>query len=378
MIINRQNYQVWVTDYYDGSLDDFQKEVLIDFLDRNPDLKSEFEDYPGLTISPGTEEPFAYTGLLRSPDQLSNEQLEHFAIALTEGDLDAEQRKEIMELRKSDPRLREYINTYEKIKLTPGDTEYPDKKKLFKIPENRKRIRLTMISVSTAATIAIIAGLFMLFRQDHGGGFEGQLTADNMQESRSKQENVQDTPQKLPVKTNINIPEANSAGEIINTRSPAKTTGAGEFTQPQTPAETTGAGEITQPQTTAEMVIEISTITPVAGIENIQIDIAQTHFLLAETRPYPASPETVPRDMSVREYLAYQFRKQVLADEDPDTENLKAWEIADAGIKGVNKVFGWEMELKADQDPEGRLKDIRFTSQLVKFDHKANKNNGDL
>ncbi|MFO7754428.1 MAG: hypothetical protein R6V34_00435 [Bacteroidales bacterium] len=363
MIINRQNYQVWVTDYYDGSLDDFQKEVLMDFLDRNPDLKSEFEDYPGLTISPGTEEPFAYTGLLRSPDQLSNEQLEHFAIALTEGDLDAEQRKEIMELRKSDPRLREYINTYEKIKLTPGDTEYPDKKKLFKIPESRKRIRLIMISVSTAASIAIIAGLFMLFSQDSGGGFEEQLTADSMQESRSMQENVQDIPQQLPGKTNINIPKANRAGEIINTRSLAKTT---------------SPVEITQPQTTAEMVIEINSITPVAGIAHIQLDIAQTQFLLAETSPYPTPPETGPGDMSVREYLAYQFRKQVLTDENPDTEKLKAWEIADAGIKGFNRILGWEMELTAEQDPEGRLKDISFTSQLVKFDHKANKSKGDL
>ncbi|MFO8145509.1 MAG: hypothetical protein R6T89_07270 [Candidatus Syntrophosphaera sp.] len=301
-----------MTDYYDGSLDDFQKEVLMDFLDRNPDLKSEFEDYPGLTINPGTEEPFAYTGLLRSPDQLSNEQLEHFAIALIEGDLDAEQRKEIMELRKSDPRLREYINTYEKIKLTPGDTEYSDKKKLFKIPENRKRIRLIMISVSTAASIAIIAGLFMLFSQDIGGGFEGQLTADSMQESRSMQENVQDIPQQLPGKTNINITRANRPGEIINTRSLAETTGTGEITQAQTLAETagaeeitqaqtlaeTGAGEITQPQTTAEMVIKINNITPVAGIANIQLDIAQTHFLLAETSPYPASLETGPGDMS--------------------------------------------------------------------------------
>ncbi|MDZ7738183.1 MAG: hypothetical protein U5K32_03740 [Bacteroidales bacterium] len=367
-----------MTDYYDGSLDDFQKEVLMDFLDRNPDLKSEFEDYPGLSIIPGDEEPFAHSGLLRSADQLSNEQIEHFAIALSENDLNAEQRKEILELRKSDPRFREYINIYEKIKLKPGDIKYPDKKNLLKIPENRKKIKLVLLSVSTAASIAIIAGLFMLFSQESGDRLNRQLTADSGQENRRLQESFQDMPQKLPAKTIINIADPDRAGQIINTRTLAEAGIAGEVTKAQITAEPVRTGKTIDTRTTVEPAKEIITITPVAAKENIRLDIAQTHFLLAETSTYPAYPETGPSDMSVREYLAYQFRKQILADEDPDTENLKAWEIADAGVRGFNKVLGWDMELKAEQDPEGNVNDISFTSQLIKFDHKAKKSNGDL
>ncbi len=387
MIINRQNYQIWVTDYYDGSLDDFQKEVLMDFLDRNPDLKSEFADYPGLSVSHGNEEPFAYSGLLRSPDQLSNEQIEHFAIALNEDDLHTEQRKEIMELRKTDPRFREYINTYEKIKLKPGDTRYPDKKKLLKIPENRKRIKLIMVSVSTAASIAIIAGLFMLFSHESGSELNRQLTAGSGQENRLLQESVRDIPQQLPAKTNINLAEQVRTGEIIDSRITAEQVSTGEIVYAQaTPGQakeiisTTAeqAKEMLSTTATAEQAKEIISITPVAAKENIQLDIAQTHFLLAETSPYPDSPETIPGDMSVREYLAYQFRKQILADETPDTENLKAWEIADASVRGFNKILGWDMELKAEQDTEGNIHDISFTSQLIKFDHKTKKTDSEL
>lgn len=392
MIINRENYQTWVTDYYDGSLDAFQEEVLMDFLNRNPDLKSEFEDYPGLSLSPGDKEPFPGSGLLRSAGQLSNEQIEHFSIALSEDDLDAEQGKEIIELKKSDPRFREYINSYEKLKLKPGNIIYPDKKKLLKIPAGRKRIKLIMLSVSTAASIAILAGLFTLVHRE-SGDLNRQLTADSGQENRRLQEKVQDIPQRLPARTNINIAELLTTKEMANAGSPAATDRAAEAADARLqaatdrtaetvdarpPAETARTAETVDARFFAEQANDIISITPIAVKGNIRLDIRQTHFLLAETRAYPVPQETGHSNMSVREYLAYQFRKHILADEKPDAENLKAWEIADAGVRGLNKVLGWDMELKAGQNPEGRVNDISFTSQLIRFDHKTEKADNDL
>ena len=119
MIINRQNYQIWISDYYDGQLDDFQIEVLMDFLGRNPDLMSEFEDYAELVLRPDDKNAYNNSGLLRTPEELTNEQVEHYAIALNENDLSEKQKQEINELKKTEPRFREYINSYEKIRLRP-------------------------------------------------------------------------------------------------------------------------------------------------------------------------------------------------------------------------------------------------------------------
>jgi len=355
MIINRQNYQIWITDYYDGQLDDFQTEVLIDFLGRNPDLMSEFDDYADLVLKPDDKETFTTSGLIRTPDELTNEQVEHYAIALIENDLTEKQKQEIIELKKTDPRFREYISIYEKIRLKPDKIIYPDKSSLLKIPDRRRVIRIIVNLVSAAASIAIITGLFLIFNQQVEEPVKDYMTQDIriMQESGQKGHDkaplldlTNEMPRYIAAKTQLNIAEPVNTREIIKSEI------------------------LTRPGR------DLIQITPIAAKENIRLDQTQTQYLLAEIEPYQLS---LPHDiidetnLSVREFLAYQFRKQILNDEDPDIENLKAWEIADAGIKGANLLLGWNMELEAVKNEEGQLENISFTSELLKFDHAAKK-----
>lgn len=360
MIINRQNYQIWITDYYDGQLDDFQIEVLMDFLGRNPDLMSEFEDYAGLVLRPDDKNAYHNTSLLRSPEELTNEQVEHYAIALSENDLNEKQKQEITELKKTEPRFREYINSYEKIRLRPDNIIYPDKSSLLKIPDRRRIIRLVVSSVSVAASIAIITGLFFIFSQTGQAPVNNYLAEDTRAFTESGQKSYE------------KAPRLDLTGEIPRYITPITQI---EVNEPVSPAEIVTAGPRVLTQ---RALIQIS---PLAAKGNIVIDNTQTQYLLAEIEPYRGSlPDDIlnETDMSVREYLAYQFRKQILHDEDPGIENLKAWEIADAGIKGANLLLGWNMELNAIKNEEGQLEDISFTSELIKFDHKAKKNNEGL
>ncbi len=355
MIINRQNYQIWITDHYDGQLDDFQTDVLMDFLERNPDLKSEFEDLADLVLKPDNDDTFNTTSLLRTPDELTNEQVEHYAIALSENDLNERQKQEITELQKTDPRFREYIGVYEKIRLKPDKIVYPDRSSLLKIPDRRRVIRIIVNSVSAAASIAIITGLFAIFNQqvdEPANDYFAQDTRILEEPGQKGEENAplldltNEMPRYIVAKTDLNVAEPVSAPEIIKTE------------------------PLSIPMRA------LIQIPPIAAKENIRLDQTQIQYLLAEIELYQIS---LPDDMidktnlSVREFLAYQFRKQILQDEDPDIENLKAWEIADAGIKGANLLLGWNMELEAKKNEEGQLENISFTSELIKFDHAANK-----
>lgn len=351
MIINRQNYQVWVTDYYDGQLDDFQEGVLMNFLQENPDLMSEFEDYPELSLAPGERIISDKSGLLRTPDQLTNEQLEHFAIALAENDLGEEQKQEMLELEKSDPRFRENINIYGKIKLKHDETRYPDKESLLKIPGKRRITRIIINSLSVAASAAILTGLFMIFWQAPDINMNDQLRVEAEEESSDLPVLAEDQPLLIPEKKHVVLAEP-----VILT-------------------------EIEMPEPDTLITPDRLNIQPLASRKEVRLDIPRAHYLLAETQAYPLIQAVDQYDttrMSVREFLAYHFRKQILNDEEPGVENIKAWEIADAGIKGVNTLLGWNMDLNAKKGEEGKLENISFTSQLIKFDHNADKNKNGL
>ncbi|MBN1387989.1 MAG: hypothetical protein JW965_06045 [Bacteroidales bacterium] len=360
MIINRQNYQIWITDYYDGQLDDFQTDVLMDFLGRNPDIMSEFEDYAELVLRPDDKAAYNNAGLLRSPEELTNEQVEHYAIAHSENDLSEKQKQEITELKKTDPRFREYINIYEKIRLRPENITYPYKLSLLKIPDRRRHIRIVVNSMSVAASVAIITGLFFIFNPKGKEPVNDYLAEDTRILTESGQKNdekvplldlTDELPRHIAPKTQLNITVPVRTTEIIT---------AEPHDVPQR---------------------ALIQIPPLAAKGNIRLDKSQTQYLLAEIEPYQVSlPDDIlnETDMSVREFLAYQFRKQILHNEDPDIDNLKAWEIADAGIKGANLLLGWNMELDAIKNEEGRLENISFTSELIKFDHRLKKNDQGL
>ena len=53
---------------------------------------------------------------------------------------------------------------------------------------------------------------------------------------------------------------------------------------------------------------------------------------------------------------------------------LKSYEIAEAGIEGINKLLGWDMALVRTNDDSGELKSLYFSSRLIKFNAPVRKN----
>ena len=46
---------------------------------------------------------------------------------------------------------------------------------------------------------------------------------------------------------------------------------------------------------------------------------------------------------------------------------LKAYELAKAGVSGLDKLLGWEMALDERKDANGLLKSVYFSSKILKF-----------
>ncbi len=66
-------------------------------------------------------------------------------------------------------------------------------------------------------------------------------------------------------------------------------------------------------------------------------------------------------------FIARTFREKILKEETGSDAPVKPYEIAAAGIDGLNRLFGWDMALVRVNDEEGDLKSIYFSSRILKF-----------
>ena len=81
------------------------------------------------------------------------------------------------------------------------------------------------------------------------------------------------------------------------------------------------------------------------------------------TIPPPESNE----EPGLNTLIARLFRDKILKSKEHETGSLKPYEIADAGIKGLNKLLGWQMTLHRNHDENGDLKSLYFSSKILKF-----------
>jgi hypothetical protein len=66
-------------------------------------------------------------------------------------------------------------------------------------------------------------------------------------------------------------------------------------------------------------------------------------------------------------FLSKTIREKFLKDKTQQDSPLDGFEIAEAGVNGLNKLFGWEMALDKKNDPTGHHKSVYFSSKILKI-----------
>ena len=54
-------------------------------------------------------------------------------------------------------------------------------------------------------------------------------------------------------------------------------------------------------------------------------------------------------------------------DDDPERDRITLWDIADAGLKGINTVTGTDMRFEREYNQEGDLVSMAFNSRVIEF-----------
>lgn len=345
----RDNYEIWVTDWLDGKLTAGEEALLFSFLEDNPDIKQEAEELKNLSLIATGKSDFNSSSLKKSAGELSASQVEFLSVAFLENDISEEQTIDLNTCMEENPEAKMVFEEIQKTKLTAPSIIYSRKnslKKLVLTPALLVRISATVISAAAAVALFIVLNnptekvvtdpFFVALAP-----VTVPAAVDNISEQVSPVIESENIRQKttLPVTSKIEI--SNTAEEPVTS------------------------------EIIPEIVTQKNTLPPVLPVNvpdfgNIAFnnELQQLSAASIETGPVLAYDDGSNR---IERFVRRVFREEILKEEGNTSEPLKGYEVAEAGIEGLNRLLGWEMTLVKNNDEEGDLKSLYFSSSLIKF-----------
>ena len=158
MKINRENYEEWLLDFIEGRLNAPDEVQVRDFLDKNPDIKTELEDLEAFVLEPTESNPFTEkVSLKKNTTEIEGlTRNDYLFIQKTEGTLSFAEKEEYGVLIKTDPGAGTEQELYNKTVLSPDDSvSFPHKMRL-------KRVAVLPFVTKDIFNKAAVAGIILL------------------------------------------------------------------------------------------------------------------------------------------------------------------------------------------------------------------------
>jgi hypothetical protein len=350
---DRTNYEIWFIDYFDGVLGGVQVKQLMSFLDVNPDLKQEFDEFRYLNILP---EDYSFTdknSLKKSFSDLSPTQFELLCVAASEGDLSEKQRDELVEFTYENDENQKTFELISRLKLVAPEVTYNKKSSLRKLSVAQKFLRFSVIGLSAAAGIVLMISLFNLSvkKNDELNPLSStSITADSN-------------------KLNTIMIAAGSDSAMVKKVKKSGSKNVFALLEKTVSEEMKSFPEKLSDSDSSSLKARgrLANISKISFMQEVTLGEKQfTSTLIAiKTIEIPIGEPT--EKPGFNDFLAKTFRQKILRSKEPETGFIKAYEIADAGIHGLNKLFGWQMSLQKTRDEKGDLKSLYFSSKMLKF-----------
>jgi hypothetical protein len=354
MKIDISNYEVWFIDWLDGNLSDKQVEELMLFLEMNPYLKEEFDELPSLRLNI-PQDAFQKKDLLKkSASEFPLSQLEYLSVAFLENDISPDQRSELKEIIEEDPEKLKVFELIQKTKLTVPAILYSHKHQLTRQPLKQKVIRWSLIGLSAAATIAIVIMSYLAIPHPltDNDGF-GKLSYIDSTNNNSRD-----------VKFYLSTPKTDSVtDQKISITRPTPVIRRDRKHLVST-IKTIRRDSISDGLALISKFDSMEKILPLPQSMHIAIDLPNS--IISQTTPQIFIPFEDDRS-NVGRFIARVFREKVLKEATTKTSPLEVFEIAEAGVTGLNKLLGWQMALNKNIDEEGKTGSVYFSSRLLKF-----------
>ncbi len=353
---DRSNYEIWFIDWIEGNLNDQEVQELNLFLRDNPDLREELESFSFANLQPDDS---IYEGkelLKKSAASYSPEQFEHLCIASLEHDLHAGQVAELAEIISHDDQKRTTFELISKLRLAPGNEVFTKKSSVKKLTTGQKILRISVIGLSAAATIAILV-IAWLALPGNPADETGQIALSGNQDT------IRIKTARSIIKTDpLLIPEP----AFLQTEIQETIPGSG-ITEPNTvKSEKIPLAGDQAPSPYLRRADPVNTFAVSVSPETITVGIPPATSLIA-FKSAPLPPFFDDGRSNVERFFAKFFHEKIMRDPASAYEPVETYELAEAGLNGLNRLFGWELALQRNTDDKGELKSYYFSSRLLKF-----------
>ena len=350
----RTNYEIWLIDYLDGTLDNERERELFLFLDKNPDIREELSNMISYKLAPSSGKFINKNSLKKSAEDLSGSQFELMCVAALENDLSEDQRSELDEIVAGNPEKKKTYEQIKRIKLTAPAAEFSYKSRLKKLTIPQKIFRYSAISISTAAAIII---LVTILKKPVPSAPEYRILVSSTDTNRIESVEIERTGNTVVSRPELVSENQNGQGlrESENKQDiffgDIQTGLVSEMTDSASSPAFNHSSEISK----IGYHSYISLSNKEFGQSLVAVNLITVPDIEEEDNP------------GLSGTITKFFREKILKSETQEKGSLKGYEIADAGINGLNRLFGWEMSLEKKTDEKGEVNSVYFNSRLLKF-----------
>jgi hypothetical protein len=349
MKVTRNNYEVWMIDYFDGKLNAAETAGLLQFLDANPDLKEEFELFDP---KPVEAEEVRFPGksvlkkqAIKSIGEISEENYEEYFIAFYEKDLEESQGKTLLAFLAQNPQLEKEFNLHASMRLIPDETiVYEQKESLHK----KRRVAVYWWSGAVAAMLVILFGILSL------------LQNNNRVPSRNSSTFAISNLETLEI-SSIGLPD--DLALVFESRPTPKITLPGTELLP---------AEVMQQKFTITKMLVANTNPALAKTdlnaslllpENTQ---EQLLYAFAENTPQPEKKKSLLGKI-IKNFAAKATENVPDVYEKPNKKDPTFLKVLDQSILVFNTITGSDTELTKSYDNDGNLRHYQIDGQSISW-----------
>ena len=162
MKINKENYGRFIIDFYDGQLSPHEEQLLVLFLEQNPELKKEFENFEDLPVVQDKLWKFPEKELLKKPEiktvgEITEDNFAEYFVLSQDGELTTEEQKSVETFLQQNPHLEEEYRQFGLAKVASAESVVFENKELLK--QHRMIPLLRYAGLTIAAVLLLFFGI---------------------------------------------------------------------------------------------------------------------------------------------------------------------------------------------------------------------------
>jgi len=370
MEINRHNYEAFLLDLMEGNLSVEDQQQVHNFLLLNPDCARELMEIEPWILE-DEEHSYRNKEVLKKefPNALSSlneHNFDLFSIARMEGDLSAKQESAHQEMLSLDDLKYRQWSEWQQTRLLPEKLEFKDKNRL----KHKSGPKIRIIGMAVISTAAALALLLFLFR----GGMDLPQQEQAMRgplDLPSPGFASEDLPSKdlssrdIAVRQSTDVQSQTDIGKVLEktpdqavlkAKDPVLFSVKKEHERPAEPGSKMAVvpQDDLQPRLLAVSARQINAISLAEGPVPDKIEA-----LYVPPVPVHLSSLSVAQisDIGLQEVL----------EDYAEEKGFSVLTIANAGIKGINKIAGSDLSLLASRDEEGEVSGFQLKGKRFSF-----------